>query len=167
MRILLILLVLITSFCFRSASARDLKAEMSAALFTEAGLDKLSAAELARLNEYLSAAAHSATQNAPPIASSDRPSPAQSAPLDTRGLPDPATRSREPIESRILGRFRGWDGATRFELENGQVWVQTDRSETAAFSVESPNVVVKPGSMGSWFFKLRDSNRSARVKRIQ
>ena len=29
---------------------------------------------------------------------------------------------RDSIQSRILGEFKGWDGYTKFNLENGQVW---------------------------------------------
>ena len=32
---------------------------------------------------------------------------------------------RDSIQSRILGEFKGWDGYTKFNLENGQVWQQS------------------------------------------
>ncbi len=43
------------------------------------------------------------------------------------------------VESRIVGRFRGWQGGTRFELLNGQVWQQTDFSCLYRFNY-SPRV---------------------------
>jgi hypothetical protein len=32
------------------------------------------------------------------------------------------------IRGRIVGKFNGWSGATVFQLNNGQTWVQTDSS---------------------------------------
>ncbi len=30
------------------------------------------------------------------------------------------------VLSRVLGKYSGWDGATQFKLENGQVWRQSE-----------------------------------------
>lgn len=37
----------------------------------------------------------------------------------------PATATHD-IESRIKGHFEGWTGKTLFQLQNGEVWQQTD-----------------------------------------
>lgn len=38
------------------------------------------------------------------------------------------------IETRIAGQFNGWDGHTRFLLENGQIWQQASYSYHYAFA---------------------------------
>jgi hypothetical protein len=55
-----------------------------------------------------------------------------------------AERGKEVVRSRLRGAFRGWNGHTEFELENGQVWKQVHyaymyrysyRPEVAIFDV--------------------------------
>lgn len=177
MRNYLFLLVLFASV---GLQARDLKSEMSAQAFTAAGLHRLSAEELKALNDYLSAGASagssaavaapaSASASAAVAAPASARQPALAAqPLDQRGLEQVrSANDKSPIESRILGPFRGWDGNTRFELENGQVWEQIDRGESYSVRRESPQVIIIPGMMGTWFLKLSDANGRARVKRVK
>jgi len=177
-------LILITLFACVGLQARDLKSEMSAQAFTAAGLHRLSAEELKALNDYLSAGASAGSSAAVAAPASAGPSASASAvvtapvsavqpalaaqPLDQRGLEQVrSANDKSPIESRILGPFRGWDGNTRFELENGQVWEQIDRGESYSVRRESPQVIIIPGMMGTWFLKLSDANGRARVKRVR
>jgi hypothetical protein len=161
--------LMILCFC-GSAAARDLKAEMPPEAFSAAGLDKLSPAELAALNAWLAqgnaTAAPATTSAAAPSASSA--TAAAAAVEDRRGLPAPEATDKSAIESRIKGTFRGWSGSTRFELENGQVWVQSNPGESFnSTERESPSVTIRPAFMGSWILKVEGANSSARVKRIQ
>jgi hypothetical protein len=149
-----------------SAQGRDLKAEMSPEAFRAAGLEKLSDAELAALNRYLSGGAPAAAMSAPSASPSPSPEPAPAA-ADRRGLrEDQADRSA--ITARLVGEFRGWGGSTRFTLDNGQIWVQTNAGESySARPVEAPGVTIKPGFMGTWMLKVDGYNATARVRRIQ
>lgn len=45
------------------------------------------------------------------------------------------------IESRIAGRFEGWGGKTLFQLQNGQIWQQTDGRRQSG-SGHSPRVTL-------------------------
>lgn len=155
-------------FAFSGVSeGRDLKTEMAPTAFSAAGLDKLTEAELAVLNAWL---AQRDGANAPLAAAAAAPAPtaAASAPMDRRGLPAPEANDKSPIESRIVGTFSGWTGNTRFVLENGQEWVQTNTSESFSISArESPSVIIRPAFMGSWLLKLSDANTSTRVRRVK
>ena len=128
---------------------------MSAAQFQAAGLDKLSAEELIALNtwlrEHITAAPSASTTAA---ANQGR----TGAPLDT---------GDSEFSTRIIGEFRGWEGKTIFHLENGQVWQQTGQDSWAGVQLNNPTVIIKPGFMGSWVFKIDGYNTTTRVKRIR
>jgi hypothetical protein len=47
------------------------------------------------------------------------------------------------ILSRIAGKFSGWDGATQFKLENGQVWRQSESGVYYINPVDSPAVSLR------------------------
>ena len=49
---------------------------------------------------------------------------------------------RDSIQSRILGEFKGWDGYTKFELENGQVWQQSSAG-VLRVKINNPTVTIK------------------------
>ncbi len=147
--------------------------------FEQAGLDKLSPAELEFLNQWLKddrgavsppkaaaapaagapAQASSATATAPTVAARE------SATIDQRGL-RPKDSSRTPIEARIDGKFTGWSGRTRFKLDNGMVWQQVGSGEVRANS-DSPKVTIEPKSLGSWKLYVEGVGRSVKVKRVK
>jgi hypothetical protein len=90
---------------------------MTPADFRAAGLDRLSAAELATLDDWVGA-------------------------FMVRAL---SARLRagcsQPVESRVDGDFEGWDGNTLFQLENGQVWAQRGTASRYEYRV-SPAVLI-------------------------
>ncbi len=135
---------------------------MSAAEFRAAGLDKLSAEELAQLNAWL--------ESKLPASGSAVANPAPTTPgEDRRGLRDDWSTTGA-IVSRIDGEFTGWDGSgprkTRFILQNDQIWEQID---TSIFShrATDPVVSIEPAMMDSWLLRIEDSNRTVRVRRVR
>lgn len=44
----------------------------------------------------------------------------------SRALPSSPAAATHHIESRIKGDFEGWTGKTLFQLQNGEIWQQTD-----------------------------------------
>ena len=136
-----------------------LEEEMSEAEFERAGLGKLSEAELAYLNAYLGRAAPTPG----PIAGVPAPTdpPAASKPE----TPSAAVRSGEPVKSRIRGEFRGWDGHTRFVLENGQVWQQRTAG-TYRHRASNPPVTIAKGRFGH-YLTLESSGRRIGVRQVQ
>jgi hypothetical protein len=53
------------------------------------------------------------------------------------------------VLSRIAGKYSGWDGATQFKLENGQVWRQSEPGVYYTKPVDSPAVLIEK-VYGSW-----------------
>ena len=136
-----------------------LEEEMSRTEFERAGLDKLSAEELAYLNAYLGRAAP------PPGSIADASEPARQAAPPKPQAPLRTARSGEPIKSRIRGEFRGWDGHTRFVLENGQVWQQRVAG-TYRHRASNPRVTIAKGRFGH-HLTVDASGRRVGVKRVR
>lgn len=133
-------------------SFSTLEERMTAAQFQAAGLNKLSAEELAELNAWLQQH-HQAT----PTASTTTPGSTTAAPF---------TDTTE-FSSRIVGEFRGWSGKTTFHLENGQVWQQSGHDKWDGVRLENPSIRIRPGFMGSWVLKVEGYNTTTRVRRIR
>lgn len=77
-------------------------------------------------------------------------------------------KGTQEIQSRIINEFVGWDEDTVFELENGQVWIQSDNNTTFVYRGEpSPVATVKKGYFGSYRLKVDGFNKNVRVKRVK
>ena len=140
----------------QGTSFSTLEERMSAAEFRGAGLEKLSAEELAALNAWLSNNGTSGRTVAP-------------REEDRRGLREaPTSQSRGPINTRLIGESTGWSYGTVFRLENGQVWRSVDRESTlAGVRLTNPSVEIRQGIMGNWRLKFGDYNTSAQVERVE
>lgn len=135
-------------------SFSSLEERMSAADFKAAGLDKLSAEELERLNDWLRGnVGAQASAGYPPAG-------------DRIGFRDPDPTGT--VVSQIDGEFTGWTGKTRFRLKNGQVWQQIDSdARMAGVKLDSPGVRIEQGLFGSWMLQVDGYNSQVRVKRLQ
>lgn len=70
------------------------------------------------------------------------------------------------IRTRIVGDFKGWNGKTRFILENGQVWKQTDKKKFY-LKRTNPEVEIRKGVLGGYFFSLIGSGSKCKVQRVK
>jgi hypothetical protein len=79
-----------------------------------------------------------------------------------------AADDRAVIRTRIAGKTDGWSGATVFRLENGQVWVQTDRGDSYWMpTAENPEVELRPASLGGWKLFFTGQDTWVRVRRVR
>lgn len=153
--------VLILSLSFVSmAQAQNfssLEERMSAAEFKAAGLDKLSAAELAKLNEWLRAKGLTGAAFTAPTVE------------DRRGLPEHSRNDAKTVVAKIPGAFSGWDGSTTFRLDNGQVWQVTEPGAKFKIqAVDNPTVQIKRALIGDvWYLKIDGYGSSVKVRRLQ
>ncbi len=160
MRRIFIALVCAFSLIATAAMAKEFSSveeQMSAREFKAAGLDKLSAEELAALNAWIrSNQSVSGGSVAYDRAADDRV---------RVGFSD--SESRDDISSNIIGEFRGFGTGTTLKLENGQVWQVTGGELTGIKAMTNPKVSIRAGLVGGWRLQVEGYNSVAKVKRIQ
>ena len=141
------------------ASSVPIEQQMTPEQFKAAGLDKLSAAELANLNTWLNRTIATETTKAAEFA-------AQKVKTENRGFFD--FGSEEPIDGRLVGEFRGFGKGRTYTLEDGQVWQQIDDTHMSVRPVSNPDVRIKPAMVGnSWYMAVGKYNTRAQVKRVK
>ena len=102
---------------------------MSAEEFKNAGLQKLTAEELAALNAWLTKYTYALASTLVQRETSVRP-----------------TSTPEIVESYIDGDFEGWSGDTLFKLDNGQIWQQASYSYMYHYSYHPKVLIFKSGA---------------------
>jgi hypothetical protein len=154
------LFVAIACLAFASfAIAADkmvLQDRMTPEEFKAAGLDKLTADELATLNAYLG------RETAKQVAETRKKEQ-----LAVAGFGGHVTPDNAPIVSRLVGRFDGWSGKTVFKLENGQVWQQSEHGDLAGVHMDAPMITITPSFSGAWWLTAEGRKSKAKVKRIK
>lgn len=142
-----------------AAQQPSIQAQMTPEEFQAAGLDKLSADELARLDAWLNRTIEDETSKASTEAKAQ-------VVKEHRGFA--MFGSNEPIESRITGEFRGFGNGREYTLDNGHVWRQVDQARLTGVRLDSPAVSLKPSILGNaWYMQVEGYNTSAKVMRIK
>jgi hypothetical protein len=140
----------------------DLQSQMSAEQFKAAGLDKLDAGELAALNDWLQG---KVAKEAAVVVEQAKEAGRQEVIVKNRGFFD--FGSKEPIESNIVGEFKGFSTGRVYTLGNGQDWEQTDAATLSGVRKTAPKVKIKPGLVGVWYLQIEGYNTQAKVRRIK
>lgn len=136
-----------------------IETEMTPDEFKGAGLDKLSAEELAQLNAWLNRTIDTETVKAAATAK-------KKVEDENRGFFD--FGSNEPVTGRITGEFRGFSRGREYTLDNGQVWRQTDAATLVGARRENPQVRITPSLIGNaWYMAIEGYNTRAKVERIK
>ena len=103
--------------------------------YEAAGLQKLDAAERARLDEFIRS--YVATSNEKVATEA----------VD-KAVQQHKVQAPEVIQSRIVGPFTGYNGRTIFTLENGQRWAQSQRDSAYFPTIDSPPVLIAKAGLG-------------------
>ena len=141
------------------AAQQAIEAEMTPEEFKAAGLDKLSAEELARLNAWLNRTIDTEAGKAAATAK-------KQVEDENRGFFD--FGSSEPVVGRIVGEFRGFSRGREYTLDNGQVWRQVDAATLAGARRTDPQVRITPSLIGNaWYMAIEGYNTRAKVERIK
>jgi hypothetical protein len=154
-------LALLAAFAFspEALARKPIEQDMTPEEFKAAGLDKLSAEELAKLNTWLgrkidTAATEAATEAKKKVED------------ENRGFFH--FGSMEPITGRLQGEFRGFRRGREYTLENGQVWRQVDDAELGGVRLQTPDVTLKPAMVGNvWYMGVKGYNTKAKVERVK
>ena len=131
-----------------SAEDPDIRQLMTAEEFTDSGLERLSENEIAALNRWL---IRYTAQDAEDILESS-----------------PAVQeiSNAAIRSRIDGQFNGWNGPTRFRLQNGEIW-ETSSTRRYDYSAMNPEVEITRNWMGIHRMRILETGRAINVRRVE
>jgi len=146
--------------------AGNLQERMSAAEFYDAGLNKLSAQELATLNQWL--ATHQGAGIAAPAAAAAGSAAAAAEPAirPVAGAKRPTTK-RQAFQAHIVGRFTGFSGDSLISLDNGQQWQQIGDDKPMCNAADSPQVKIKPTLFGNWLIDVPSCNLLVHVQRVK
>jgi hypothetical protein len=151
---LLIVFSMLASAAMAEQAYVNIEQRLSAEQLRETGLNTLSAEQLERLNQLLSAESNKLVKIEKPT-SEDRPISASYI-----GLND------KPIKSRLKGSVSGWEVDTVFELENGQRWKVLKGKMKLRKPMQAPDIMLVPGVAGRWFLQVDQDLPKARVYRI-
>ena len=129
-----------------------LQQRMTSDQFKAAGLDKLTAQELANLDHWL------ATQGKPVTKM-----------VDSSGEPVfyASKTKRQRIDTHIVGAFTGWEKNHQFTMANAQVWRVIDPNPHACKPTTDPEVQIKPSLLGTWMMYVPSCYENAHVKRVR
>lgn len=134
---------------------QGIEQQMSSEEFKAAGLDKLSPAELARLNAWLNRTVETVAAEAK-----------KKVETDSRGFFN--FGSSEPVVARITGEFRGFARGREYTLDNGNVWKQVDDASLVGARLTDPEVRITPSMIGNnWYLQVGRYNTRAKVQRIK
>ncbi|MFZ5657679.1 MAG: hypothetical protein ACOY37_11610 [Pseudomonadota bacterium] len=140
-------------------AAPPIQQQMTPEEFRAAGLDKLSAEELARLNAWLGRTIETETEKAATAAK-------KKVEDDNRGFLN--FGSGEPVRSTLVGEFRGFANGRTYTLANGQVWRQTDDASLAGVRLTDPAVTITPSLVGNaWYMSVGRYGTRAKVVRTK
>lgn len=136
----------------QTESPASLRERMGDTEFQAAGLGKLSPAELARLEAWLTAHPRTETKL---VSASGKP------------VFYVASSKRAAFEAHVAGHFAGWTGRNLITLDNGQQWRQVGSDQPACNSSDNAVAKVKPSLFGSWLMYVKGCNGSVHVERVK
>lgn len=68
------------------------------------------------------------------------------------------------VESRIRGKFTGWEGRQIFTLENGQRWQLANLESYYTPEMAGPKVLITPAALGGFWMSFPELRKKLRVK---
>lgn len=136
--------------------------------FVAAGLNKLTAEELSRLEALIDQ--RDAAMEMP--LAGEKTEAKVNGPGWLRALVTLQETSERPdgaeaIASRLAGDYDGWSGKTVFKLENGQVWQQVGAGERIDDKRSGPAVRIYPGMMGVYWLEIEGVRERVKVRPVK
>ncbi|MGQ4660142.1 hypothetical protein [Lysobacter sp. F6437] len=150
-------------FAFAQQAGERIEQQMTHEQFVAAGLDQLSAEQLRNLNAWLNRTLVTETTKAATEATRQAQQDVGESHHGFLG-----SSSDEPVAAQLQGEFHGFAKGRQYQLDNGQVWRQTDASSLVGVRLDSPKVTIKPSLIGSaWYLKVEGYNTAAKVERVK
>lgn len=147
--------------------------------FQASGLHKLSEAELAELDASIELLmskrivavqdeAKAAVAAAEAKASSSRKAgPSWLGALIALDRAEKNAGPSEDLRTRLEGTIKTFSGRRNFKLANGQVWQMVEAGSYAGPVYENPEVIIRPGMMGTFWLNIPDAALRVKVKPVK
>jgi hypothetical protein len=165
LRCFLIVAALVARVAAADSPPPSLRTIFSPEEFAGAGLEKLSPAELVKLEAAL--AAHRAALGAAPPASGRSKAASNPREFGAEQIAKPAAETGTEFHGRIEGTVSDLTGRSVFLLDNGQVWQQRIPDKIAVpRALVNPAVTITRG-LGGYKMDVDGMTRTIFVKRIQ
>lgn len=171
-------------------SAQDFTRIMTAEERQATGLDKLDAAELARLKAIVErykagevAAVQQAaeekvaaaeirvktaeTKAAEAAAAPERKGPGWFTALVTLQKAGSTKDSSEEMQLKLAGTLRTFSGKRSFTLEDGQVWTMIEVDSYAGPVLQNPTVHIAPGPFGVFWLRIPEAALRVKVRPVK
>ncbi len=137
----------------------SIQQQMTTEQFRAAGLDRLDAAQLANLDEWLNRTLVSETAKAAKTAE---------AKVNHQNRGFLGSGAREPVEARLQGKFAGFSIGRSYTLDNGQIWRQTDSASLHGVHLDNPKIKITPSLVGgAWYMQVEGYGTRAKVQRSE
>ncbi len=151
--------------------SKDIRDVISSKEFKLSGLNKLSSEELMELSGALYGWKELQRPKQTLLPAQEKVTVREEQAFGNESLPVRKPKAGEKpkpqkISTRIVGDFKGWKGNTVFELDNGQVWRQADKSRFSARE-ENPEVEITKGFLGVYFLSIQGYGARCKVKRVR
>jgi hypothetical protein len=176
-------LLLLSILLLRTATAADFWTQLTPAERAAAGIEQLTPAQQATLDQlaarYAKEGARQAVEVVKAEARQETVAAVQQARQQAKEEAQGESRQRkianaglaardddEAIRTRIVGDFRGWTGNTVFRLENGQSWQQADKENRFFPKQTNPEVELIPSAWAGWKLKIVSEGLWVKVKRL-
>lgn len=155
----LALLLALAPLAAQAQNGPRIEQQMTAEQFKQAGLDQLNPEQLANLNAWLNRKLDTETTKAAREAETKVKS-------ENRGFF--SFGSNEPINSRLVGEFKGYGRGKLYVLENGQEWKQEDDATLVGVKLNDPQVRITPSVIGNaWYLSVQGYGTRAKVTRTK
>lgn len=167
MKRILLAFLLAAAPAFAESLFPGIKAIMSPEEQRNAGIDQLTANQLAVIDTaivryYASNMKAQINTEATAMAARMRQADQESSFLSRFGLPDISGDWRD--QPSIKGRVTGWVGGNSFRLDNGQVW---QGAEPIPFELVNREVEIAPRPGGHFALQVEGKNTTVRVVRVK
>jgi hypothetical protein len=149
------------------AYGKDFSQTLTPEEFAAAGLNALTAEQLARLDALIARKEAAVVTRVTKDVTAKQKEVAASAPHQSflnrmKVVLTPGTEiNYESVETSLVGSFRGYQAGTVLTLANDQQWRVVDGTYWApAKNADRPRkVVIQPGALGSFFLEIEDGGR--------
>lgn len=161
--------VLMASLCFPVFAADDklITEMMSTEERAATGVDRLSESEVRALSQWLQNHVSEESEEivektTREVAIETRKSVVEETKREGYKRADP-----ERVEANLVGEFSGWNGRTRFTLDNGQIWEQRRKASMRyAKPVQNPRVIIEKNFMGFYIMDVPAANTEVPVRLV-